>query len=260
MANRLGGFDPSRYEILSTAEQRHFWFASRNRLVVGLLNKFFPDAQTALEFGCGNGFVTKAIATSRTWRTIVGADLFKECEPNFRNRVPQASFRQIDDPADLPSLGTFDVIGAFDVLEHIKADEDAIASIRSSLTPGGGTMISVPQHPRLWSREDEVGKHVRRYRLGELERKLRRLGFDVVFSSSYMCLLLPLMIATRVASSFRTGDGSFERDAPIPPLNSLLKGIADAEISATLAGFRWPVGGSRFVVARCAPSTPTGPQ
>ena len=70
--------------------------------------------------------------------------------------------------------------------------------IRAATQTGGGTIIAVPQHPWLWSRADDIAYHQRRYRRGELEAKLRRNGFEVLFSSSFTALLLPLMAASRL--------------------------------------------------------------
>ncbi len=92
---------------------------------------------------------------------------------------------------------TFDMIGAFDVIEHIAEDEEVMRSAHRALRLGGGVMIAVPQHPWLWSSTDDAAYHVRRYRRGEMEEKLDRNGFRVVFSGSYCTFLLPLMIASR---------------------------------------------------------------
>jgi hypothetical protein len=92
---------------------------------------------------------------------------------------------------------------------------------------------------------------VRRYRRGELEGKLERNGFVVLFSSSFVSLLLPLMIVSRMISRLRGKDAEPGREFAIAPMtNRMLAAILRAEVRATLAGMRWPVGGSRVVVAR----------
>ena len=66
-----------------------------------------------------------------------------------------------------------------------------------AVRPAGGVLLTVPQHPWLWSNTDEVALHVRRYQSGELERKVQAAGFRILFSASYTALLLPLMAASR---------------------------------------------------------------
>ena len=69
----------------------------------------------------------------------------------------------------------FDVVGAFDVLEHIAEDLDALRQLVRAVKPGGGVLLTVPQHPALWSPIDEYSHHQRRYtRQGLIE--LLRLG------------------------------------------------------------------------------------
>jgi hypothetical protein len=88
-------------------------------------------------------------------------------------------------------------IGAFDVLEHIQEDELVLRNIHGALAAGGGLMITVPQHRRLWSHVDEISHHVRRYTADELRSKVESAGFRVVFSGSYTFSLLPFMFASR---------------------------------------------------------------
>jgi hypothetical protein len=103
----------------------------------------------------------------------------------------------------------------------------------------------------LWSHADVLAHHERRYRRGEVEAKLHRNGFEVMFSSSYTAFLLPLMAASRLRKQGSKTDeevlGEFELN---PRVNSLFTAILRAEVRMTLAGIRWPAGGSRVVVGR----------
>jgi SAM-dependent methyltransferase len=150
----------------------------------------------------------------------------------------------------VPATGVFDLTGAFDVIEHIADDEAVLRGLRAATQSGGGTVIAVPQHPWLWSRADDVAHHERRYRRGELETKLRRNGFEVLFSSSFTALLLPLMAASRLKRRQKTTDEDAYEFKLNPALNRLLLAVLSAEVEMTLAGIRWPAGGSRIVVAR----------
>ena len=150
-----------------------------------------------------------------------------------------------------PTRRSFDLIGAFDVIEHIADDEAVLRGIRAATLAGGGTIIAVPQHPWLWSRADDVANHQRRYRRGELEAKLLRNGFEILFSSSFTAVLLPLMAASRLTSRGSERDEDVNREFSLNPrVNSLFTAILRGEIRMTLAGLNWPAGGSRFVVGR----------
>jgi SAM-dependent methyltransferase len=248
LADTISGFDPKAFDDLAGVEAEHFWFVARNQLIVGLATKFFPDAHRFLEIGCGSGFVLRAIAGSRQWERLVGSELHPAGLAHARKRLPsEVEFVQMD-ARDIPAVRLFDLIGAFDLLEHVTDDEAVLHGMRASIQSGGGVVISVPQHPWLWSRADEVAHHVRRYRRGELESKLRRNGFEILFSSSFTSLLLPFMAASRLRRVKQDEDAYEFRVSPV--LNWFFLKILRAEVRLTLAGVRWPLGGSRIVVAR----------
>lgn len=252
LSDTLTGCDPEGFASLAQAEDRHFWFQARNRLLVGLLRRYFPGARSLLEIGCGTGNVLVPMFRRGNWKRIAGAELHVSGLRIARSRLPpEVELVQLD-ATSIPATSVFDVIGAFDVLEHIEQDEAALREMYRAVKPTGGVMIAVPQHPALWSVSDELAYHQRRYRRGELERKLSAAGFTVVFSSSYIFFLLPMLIVNRLLA----GGGKKDRSAIgrefqlATGINSILGAITNAEVALTLAGMRWPAGGSRIVVAR----------
>jgi SAM-dependent methyltransferase len=250
LADTVSGFDPTAFDDLARQEAGHFWFAARNQLLVGLAERFFPDARRLLEIGCGTGFVLRGFAGSRRWQRLVGSELHPAGLNYARKRLPsEVEFVQMD-ARDIPAAGVFDLTGAFDVIEHIADDEAVLRGLRAATETGGGTIVAVPQHPWLWSRADEIAHHERRYRRGELEMKLRRNGFEVLFSSSFTALLLPLMAASRLKPRGKEADADVYEFGLNPAVNQLLLWMLRAEVRLTLAGIRWPAGGSRVVVGR----------
>lgn len=249
LADTTNGFDPKAFDELAKVETGHFWFSARNQLIVGLARKFFPDARRFLEIGCGTGFVLRAMAESRNWDRLAGSELHPAGLAYARKRLPSAvEFVQMD-ARDIPAARVFDLTGAFDVIEHIAEDEAVLRGLRAATETGGGTIITVPQHPWLWSRADEIAHHERRYRRGELEAKLRRNGFEVLFSSSFTALLLPLMAASRLRREKALDEDVYEFRLN-PVMNRIFLETLRAEVRMTLAGVRWPAGGSCVVVGR----------
>jgi SAM-dependent methyltransferase len=247
MKQTTGGMNPAGFAALNEAERGNFWFEPRNRLIVGLLDKYFPTAKTFMEIGCGTGFVLSAIASSRTWQRLYGSELHAEglafAKPRLAGR---ATLMQMDARA-IPADLSLDVFGAFDVLEHIPEDEAVLAGIARALNPGGGLLITVPQHRWLWSRVDDEACHVRRYTARELQAKVEAAGFHVLFSGSYTFALLPLILASRLRKQKDVSASEFSLPSSI---NALFRGVLNAEVAMTLAGVHYPVGGSRVMVAQ----------
>jgi SAM-dependent methyltransferase len=242
------GFELRSFELLARLEPTSFWFRSRNRLVLQLLRRYFPDARKLLEIGCGTGFVLAGLRKAMPELELAGSELYEAGLEFAAQRLPGVELYQMDCRL-IPFDSEFDVICALDVLEHVEEDEVALAEVFRSVRPGGGVIVSVPQHPRLWSAGDDFAHHKRRYRRPELASKLRAAGFEVRRLTSFVSLLLPLMAASRARQrDAKTYDPSTEYRAP-RMVDRALETILEAERGMIAAGLSLPVGGSLFAVA-----------
>lgn len=249
LARESPGFNPAHFARLAELEEGHFWFRARNELIIHVLRTRFPDARSMLEIGCGTGYVLRGVTAALPQLRASGSEIFMEGLAFARQRLPGADLFQMD-ARRIPFRDEFDVIGAFDVIEHIREDEAVLREIHRALKPRGGAVFTVPQHPALWSARDESACHVRRYRRHELEGKLRDSGFKVVFSTSFVSLLLPLLAASRWRTRSPTAgaatDGEF---TPSPLVNKGLYHVLRFESRLIRGGVRFPAGGTRLVAA-----------
>ena len=112
-------------------------------------------------------------------------------------------------------------------------------------------MLTVPQHPALWSRMDEYACHVRRYRRKDLIQRVRLAGFEVIRETSFVSLVLPLMAMARWRDRRRRRDFDPNRELIVAaPLNAALRAVLTTERWLIGAGLSWPAGGSLLVIAR----------
>jgi len=232
-------------------EDSNFWFVYRSQVINWCLEQFLPNTKKMLELGCGTGFVLASI--SRTFPNIrlFGADAYTSALHYARERVPGAEFAQLD-AHRLPFTEEFDLVGAFDVLEHIDDDHRALVNMNKSVRRGGGIILTVPQHPFLWSVQDEQACHKRRYTRRELKSKLEAAGFHILFMTSFITLLLPSMLASRWIKT-RPGKSKPKEircELELPrPLNKLFAFVCDLEFYYIKKNISLPIGGSLICCA-----------
>ena len=249
LASASEGFEAKFFPQLAKLEAKNFWFRARNRLIIYAIKRYFPQAQSFLEIGCGTGFVLQGIEKNIPHLICSGSEIFPAGLKFAAERLCKTTLFQMD-ARRIPFAEEFDIIGAFDVLEHIEQDEDVLKQMYYATQNGGGIILTVPQHPWLWSQADNYAHHVRRYVKQNLIIKLEQAGFKVVKVTSFVSFLLPLMLISRINNRSTSKDYDPTSELKISgPLNYLLEKILDIEHWFIKAGFSFPLGGSLLVVA-----------
>jgi SAM-dependent methyltransferase len=250
LAQKSEGFDARYFATLVALEPGSFWFRSRNRLLCWALEHYFPDAQSFFEIGCGTGFVLAHIRKEFQQLTVAGSEVFSKGLSFASERLPGVDLFQMD-ARQIPFESEFDLIGAFDVLEHIGDDELVLSQMHRAVRKGGGILLTVPQHSFLWSEVDEYSRHVRRYSVSELKAKVKRAGFRTLRATSFVSLLLPLMLIARLKR--RPANREFDPAAEFrlsAPANYLLERVMDVERAMIRLGVSFPAGGSLLLIAK----------
>lgn len=251
MMTRVPDNDPfpsHTFSYLASAEASHWWFRSRNQIIIWMLGSKAKGLKNFLEVGCGTGFVISGIARAFPSLCLEASEYFEDGLVFAKQRVPACTFRQLDATA-MAEHDTYDCIGSFDVIEHIESDELVLSNFHRALRPGGLLLLTVPQHPWLWSAADDYAHHIRRYRRSDLLRKVRSAGFRIEYSASFVSLLLPIMALQRISSRDKPYDPDSEFKIS-PFLNNLLFLVMQLELILLRLGLRFPAGGSLLLLAR----------
>lgn len=170
-------------------EDDSFWFNHRNKIILDQFNNQAVQG-FVLDIGGGNGFVTKMLQES-------GYDVIL-VEPNFSgclNAKHRGVKNIINSSLDQISFSELkpNCICAFDVLEHIENDFHFLKNCFNNLSVDGKLILSVPAFKGLWSNEDVLAGHYRRYAKHELESIVIKAGFNITYSS-YFFSILPIAI------------------------------------------------------------------
>jgi len=245
------GFRSGYFNELAHLEESNFWFRVRNKLIVWALGKYSPDFSLFMEIGCGTGFVLSGILKKFPYAKLSGSEIFVAGLSFADKRLGVVDLMQMD-ARNIPFMDEFDVIGAFDVLEHIKEDELVLKQISNALKSNGVMLLTVPQHEWLWSSTDDYACHVRRYSACDLYEKINNAGFEIVRSTSFVSLLLPVMVASRLYRG-RSRDNDVDVFSELrlnPILNFVFEKLLEIELAIIRFGMSFPFGGSRLVVAK----------
>jgi len=195
----MSELSPEYYARYVEAARSHWWFRGRERIVAEVAGPLVRagSLDTVVDVGSGPGGPARAVFPGAR---IVAVDLSLAVLRAYAG----ADARIAGDAARLPlASGCVSVICAFDVLEHLEDDREALRQWRASLKPGGWLIVTVPAYRQLWSAHDEVNQHRRRYRGRELGAALREAGLRVVRMTYFNTVLLPGIALARWSERLR---------------------------------------------------------
>ncbi|HEX5602840.1 MAG TPA: methyltransferase domain-containing protein, partial [Pyrinomonadaceae bacterium] len=145
--------------------------------------------------------------------------------------------------------GTFDLVTALDVVEHLDDDLAGLREMRRVLRPGGRALLFVPTFMFLWGLQDDVSNHRRRYRMPELQRVLEQAGFEIERTTYANITFFMPILAMRKLMRLTGIKAESENNINVSALNGVLARMLGAE-SFVLRYMNIPFGVSGLCVAR----------
>jgi SAM-dependent methyltransferase len=249
--------------LVQIEEDKHWWFASRTRAILALLDKYAgpgKKGRRVLDVGAGAGNMMHNLA--QYGDEIVGLEYNPIPIPVAHERGWDV--RQGDATAMPFEDDSFDIVALLDTVEHIP-DETAVFNETFRVTKPGGTMVvTVPAFMWLWSHNDVLNAHKRRYTTKELRDKVVRIGFRpqrLTYNNFLVFPLAALLILLRREADQEPELASphFDEEAyqvemePAPPLlNTILSGVTRTE-AQMLRRINLPVGTSIICIAEKPP-------
>lgn len=236
------------YTNMFVLEDRFWWYRGIHDLILGYLRKRSEPPLRILDAGCGTGKLMTLLAPMGE---VVGFDASAEAVEYCRQRG--LSRVDIVDLNEFSPQASYDAITCIDVLCHESVREigSVLDQFRRGLSPGGILILNLPAFESLRREHDQVVQTVRRLQEKDLLPLLREKGFEIELST-YRLPALYYAIRLRKALAPPRESASPESDLRMisPLLDALLWWMNWIENRAILAGIRFPVGSSLFVVAR----------
>jgi ubiquinone/menaquinone biosynthesis C-methylase UbiE len=238
-----------KWELHYKYDKGYWWSKARRELVVYLVEKYIGSLKNKkiLDIGCGSGVLIDDFIKREA--EAYGVDMSLRAAEFFKKRGLDVKKGKAE---KLPYKNqTFDAVCAIDLLEHIKSEKQTLKEARRVLKRNGVLVVFAPAFRALWSSRDDRLGHVRRYKKGELEKKLTNVGFKIIDSNYYVFLFFPFWLIRVLFEKLSFGQKNIKTDLMLVPkwLSKLLLSILRIE-NFFLRFVNFPFGVSTFVVGK----------
>ena len=245
---------PEVYAVTYAEEETHWWFVGRRKVLEQFVEEALAGAKRngapprILDVGCGTGKNLELLARfGRAEGVDISTDALEFCKARGLTAVTQGEAERL--PFD---DGTFDLVTALDVVEHLDDDVAGLREIHRVLKPGGRALLFVPAFMFLWGHQDDISHHRRRYTDGQLQERAREAGFTIHRTTyANLAFFLPILAGRWVLRLTGLKPAS-EANINVRALNGAFGQLFGAE-RHWLKRHRFPLGVSLIAVLEKAP-------
>ncbi|MEM7200318.1 MAG: methyltransferase domain-containing protein [Planctomycetota bacterium] len=246
------------YDQFAELEKTHFWFHGRREIFFELIGRSLKQAGLGdrsgsldiLEIGCGAGGMLEPLSRYGEVTALdFSHDAMAYCKKRGFSRVVAGSGTHVPF-ADQ----TFDLVALFDVIEHIEDHQGVLEEARRVLRPGGKVFLSVPAYQWLYSQNDHVVHHLRRYTASQLRDVVVAAGLRpekvTYFNTFLFPLILPALVVLKLKERlFGRPEGETNLHHGFPqPINSAFGMVMSSE-KRLLRHIEFPFGHSLIALA-----------
>lgn len=245
------------YKEYYKLERKHWWFTARLKILRTVLSRFVSllntDELEILNAGAATGATSVML---QEFGRVISLEYDKGCyeflKEVIEKDVVNGSLTELEYQNE-----TFDMVCAFDVIEHIEDHEKAVSEIYRVLKKDGLAYITVPAFQFLWSDHDVINHHFRRYTKKEIVDLFKNQGFKIDFETYFnFVLFFPIFLVRMISNMLPTSSKSnstgsdAEKIGATGPLNKILFQLMKSELLFLGRKISLPVGVSVLLIAR----------
>ncbi len=226
------------YKEYYDIERQHWWFLAREKILSSYIQKLLLNGDLnkqnlkILNVGCGTGRSSEYLSD---FGTVTSIEYDKFC-CDFTSEKTGLEIIN-GSVTELPFKNeSFDLVCAFDVIEHVEDDQLAVFEMKRVVKKNGIIFITIPAFMSLWSHHDLVNHHFRRYKLKEVQTLFdNQKNGNILFTSYFnFFLFLPIFFVRQISNLIqftknRPGSGSDFATFKPGVLNNLLFKIMVSE-------------------------------
>ncbi len=239
-------------EDIRALQNHHWWWQGMRGLYRTTLTKFVPSSGSrhrVIDIGCGYGANLEVL---KAFGDVVGLDPSLEALRTISDR-PSLGLVQARAEALPFRSDSFDMIGLFAVIEHVKTDQQALEESYRLARPGAIQLLLTSAYMFLWSHHDVSNGHYRRYLARQVEDIERAAGWRVIQTSYLNSFILPAVTLVRVFQRWldKAEKSEYDMGPDIKPLSRIFRWLLHLETRLiVMRRMRLPFGVDIFSITR----------
>lgn len=180
-------------------ERKHWWFKARSEILSTRVQKILKGKKSPeiLNVGVATGATSTMLAR---FGSVTSLEYDQACCQFLKEQlnfdVIQGSVTALPFPDQ-----HFDLVCAFDVIEHVEDDTQGLKEMMRVCKPGGNILVTVPAFMSLWSEHDEINHHFRRYTATSLKKLFKNDRGNISYISYFNSILFLPIYGARVFSN-----------------------------------------------------------
>jgi SAM-dependent methyltransferase len=176
----------------SIDQPEYWWYRARAELLKAAVGRFVGEPRLVLDVGSADG-------PSIGWLRGRGQQVSLDIDPRGLDTGGVCGSALALPFAD----DSFDVVAAFDVIEHCDPESAVLSELARVLTPQGRLLLSVPAYTWAWTRFDDINGHYRRYTRRRAIDAVGAAGLTVDRATYAFTSVFPIFAADRLRNRVR---------------------------------------------------------